>query len=264
MDEIDQYIEQNHREAFNIVHIFFSFSDLFLIGIILFITKFNIKYIKQLLFLIGIDIVIRIIKIFTYYTKNSYSKEIFLTTLTCCQFFLIISFFNNAMSNLESGSSQNEIGSLENTIFTTLFFFIIFPFEKLYYSESKAFYFFKCLALFLCLYSFYRILKNKYKDYIENLKGKLQNVILLSIFANMPKLAFYCFNGKIFLYLIEKFFKNKLLLSYLDMAQIALNETAKYSIFLILSSLLYIWSFDFIEYNKDNESYSVTVNQAID
>ena len=92
MDEIDQYIEQNHREAFNIVHIFFSFSDLFLIGIILFITKFNIKYIKQLLFLIGIDIVIRIIKIFTYYTKNSYSKEIFLTTLTCCQFFLIISF----------------------------------------------------------------------------------------------------------------------------------------------------------------------------
>ena len=36
------------------------------------------------------------------------------------------------------------------------------------------------------------------------------------------------------------------------------------NIFLILASLLYIWSFDFVDINKENETYAVTVNQAID
>ena len=99
---------------------------------------------------------------------------------------------------------------------------------------------------------------------MENQKGKSQSFMVLSILTNMPRLAFYCFNGKIFLKLIVLFFQNKLLLSYLDMAQIALNESAKYSIFLILASLLYIWSFDFVDINKENETYAVTVNQAID
>ena len=99
---------------------------------------------------------------------------------------------------------------------------------------------------------------------MEDIKGKVQSIIIFSILTNMPSLAFYCFNGKIFLKLIELFFQNKLLLSYLDMAQITLNESAKYSIFLFLTSLLYIWSFDFVDINKENEAYAVTVNQAID
>jgi hypothetical protein len=264
MDEITKSIEENHRDAFGIIQHFFSFSDLLLTILILFISKLNMQYIQKLLYLLGLDIVIRIIKLYTYHIQDSYIKELFLTIFTCCQFYLILTFFNTALSNLDSNLMQNETGNSEFVVFTALFFFLIFPIEKLYFYESKTFCFSKCIILFLCLFYFYKYLSNKYKDYMENQKGKAQSFMVLSILTNMPRLAFYCFNGKIFLKLIVLFFQNKLLLSYLDMAQIALNESAKYSIFLILASLLYIWSFDFVDINKENETYAVTVNQAID
>ena len=45
------------------------------------------------------------------------------------------------------------------------------------------------------------------------------------------------------------------------MAQITLNEAAKYSIFLVLGSLLYII---FLDTDFNREKYDVTVNQTID
>lgn len=265
MDEINKTIEENHRDAFTIIQYFFSFSDLLLSILILFISKFNFHYIKKLLYLIGIDIMIRIIKLYTYSVQNSFVIEIFLTIFTCSQFFFIISFINDALSNLDSNySMQNEIGNSEYIIFTSIFFFLIFPFEKLYFTENKAFHFIKCVILFLCLCFFYKYISNKYKDYLDNLNEKMQSIFTISFLMNMPNLSFYCFSGKIILYLMKKIFQNKLLLSYLDMAQISLNETAKYSIFLVLISLLYIWSFEFTEFNRENEKYSVTVNQNID
>ena len=78
--------------------------------------------------------------------------------------------------------------------------------------------------------------------------------------SNMPGLAFYSLCAKLFFYLIESGFSNKLFLSYLDMAQITLNEAAKYSIFLVLGSLLYIIMLD-ADFNR--EKYDVTVTQTI-
>ena len=264
MDEITKAIEENHRDAFKIIQYFFSCSDLLLTIIILFISKLNMQYIQKLLYLMGLDIIIRLIKLYTYDIQDSSIKELFLSIFTSYQFFLIMTFFQTALSNLESNLMQNQTGNSGLLAFTAAFFFLIFPIEKIYLYESNKFCFSKCIILFLCLFYFYKYLSNKYKDYMENQKGKAQSFMVLSILTNMPRLAFYCFNGKIFLKLIVLFFQNKLLLSYLDMAQIALNESAKYSIFLILASLLYIWSFDFVDINKENETYAVTVNQAID
>ena len=264
MDEITKAIEENHRDAFKIIQYFFSCSDLLLTIIILFISKLNMQYIQKLLYLMGLDIIIRLIKLYTYDIQDSSIKELFLSIFTSYQFFLIMTFFQTALSNLESNLMQNQTGNSGLLAFTAAFFFLIFPIEKIYLYESNKFYFSKCIILFLCLFCFYKYLSNKYKDYMEDIKGKVQSIIIFSILTNMPSLAFYCFNGKIFLKLIEIFFQNKLLLSYLDMAQITLNESAKYSIFLFLTSLLYIWSFDFVDINKENEAYAVTVNQAID
>ena len=103
---------------------------------------------------------------------------------------------------------------------------------------------------------------NKYKDYLDSIQDKTQqNLVLFSIMSNMPGLSFYSLCGKIFLYLIESGFTNKLFLSYLDMAQITLNEAAKYSIFLVLGSFLYIIMLD-TDFNR--EKYDVTINQTID
>ena len=263
MDMIIETIEENHRSAFKIIQLFFSCADLLIIALMLFMVKFYIFPIIKLLFLMIIDILIRIIKLYAYSYKNSFSKEFFLTLFTLCQFLLIISFFNKALLNSENNYLiQIEIKCSEYALFSVGFFFIVFPFEKLYFNESSTFYILKCIILFICLFYFYRYIMNKFKDYLDSVQDRIQqNIVLYSIMTNLPGLAFYSFCAKIFLYLIESGFRNKLFLSYLDMAQITLNEAAKYSIFLILGSLLYIIMLD-TDFNR--EKYEVTVNQAID
>ena len=263
MDMIIETIEENHRSAFTIIQYFFSFADLLIIGLMLFVVKFYIFPIIKLLFLIVIDILIRIIKLYAYSYQKSFSKEFCLTILTLCQFLLIISILNKALINSENNYLiQSEIRFSEYVLFSIGFFFIVFPFEKLYFNESSAFYILKCILLFICLFIFYRYIMNKYRDYLDSIQDRIQqNLILYSIMSNMPGLAFYSFCAKIFLYLIESGFRNKLFLSYLDMAQITLNEAAKYSIFLVVGSLLYII---FLDTDFNREKYDVTVNQAID
>lgn len=263
MEMIVETIEENHRSAFRIIQYFFSSMDLLLIALMLYMVKLYIFPIMQLLILMIIDILIRIIKVYTYSYQNSFSKKFFLTIFTLSQFLLIISFFNKALLNSDNNYIiQSEIGLSEYVFFAIAFFFIVFPFEKFYFSESSAFYILKCILLFICLFIFYRYIKNKYKDYLESIQDRTrQNLVLYSILSNMPGLAFYSFCLKIFLYLIKSAFRNKLFLSYLDMAEITLNEAAKYSIYLILGSFLYIIMAD-IELNR--EKYVVTVNQAID
>ena len=263
MDMIIEMIEENHRIAFRIIQYFFSFADLLIIGLMLFMTSFNIFLIMKLLILMVVDILIRIIKIYAYSYQNSFSKEFFLTIFTLSQFLLIISFFNKALLNSENNYLiQREISFSEYVLFSVVFFFIVFPFEKLYFNESSTFYLLKCIILLICLFIFYRYIMNKYKDYLDSIQDKTQqNIVLFSIMSSMPGLAFYSLCAKIFLYLIESGFRNKLFLSYLNMAQITLNEAAKYSIFLVLGSLLYIILLD-IDFN--HEKYSVTVNQTID
>ena len=263
MDMIIETIEENHRSAFRIIQYFFSSMDILLIALMLYMVKLYIFPIMQLLILMIIDILIRIIKVYTYSYQNSFSKEFFLTIFTLSQFLLIISFFNKALLNSDNNYIiQSEIGLSEYVFFSIGFFFINFPFEKLYFNESSAFYILKCILLFICLFIFYRYIMNKYKDYLDSIQDRIrQNFVLYSIMSNMPGLAFYSLCAKIFLYLIKSGFRNKLFLSYLDMAQITLIEASKYSIFLVLGSLLYIIMLD-TDFNR--EKYDVTVNQAID
>ena len=263
MDMIIETIEENHKSAFRIIQYFFSCTDLLIIALMLYMAKFYIFHIMKLFILMIIDILIRIIKIYTYSYQISFSKEFFLTIFTLFQFLLIISFFNKALLNSENNYLiQNEIGFSEYVLFSVGFFFIVFPFEKLYFNESRIFYILKCIILFICLFYFYRYIMNKYKDYLDSIQDRTQqNLVLFSIMSNMPGLAFYSLCTKIFLYLIESGFRNKLFLSYLNMAEIALNEAAKYSIFLVLGSLLYIILLD-TDFN--HEKYDVTVNQTID
>ena len=263
MDMIIESIEEKQRFAFRIIQYFFSFADLLIIVIMLFMVKFYIFPIIKLLFLMIIDILIRIIKLYAYSYRNSFSKEFFLTLFTLCQFLLIISFFNKALLYSENNYLiHGQIVWFEYLLFSVGFFFIVFPFEKFYFNESSIFYILKCIVLFICLFYFYRYIMNKYKEYLNSVRDRTQqNIVLFSIMSNMPGIAFYSLCAKIFLYLIESGFRNRLFLSYLDIAQITLNEAAKFSIFLILGSFLYIIILD-TDFN--HEKYDVTVNQTID
>ena len=157
MNEITKSIEKNHRDAFKIIQHFFSFSDLLLTIIILFISKFNMKYIQKLLYLVGLDIIIRIIKLYIYHIQDSYIKELFLSIFTCCQFFLIITFFNTALSNLYSNLMQNETGNSEFIVFTAIFFFN-FPNRKIIFLWIKNILFFQMYnIIFVFIFTFINI-----------------------------------------------------------------------------------------------------------
>jgi len=77
MDMIIETIEENHRSAFRIIQYFFSSMDLLLIALMLYMVKLYIFPIMQLLILMIIDILIRIIKVYTYSYQNSFSKKFF-------------------------------------------------------------------------------------------------------------------------------------------------------------------------------------------
>ena len=125
---IIEMIEENHRSAFTIIQYFFSCADLLLIALMLYMVKFYIFPIMKLLILMIIDILIRIIKLYTYSYQNSFSKEFFLTIFTLSQFLLIISFFNKALLNSDNNYIiQNEIGFSEYVFFFYWFFFYSFP-----------------------------------------------------------------------------------------------------------------------------------------
>ena len=92
-------------------------------------------------------------------------------------------------------------------------------------------------------------------------KIELNKILFFSLLCQICLVWRFIHFVQNYFYRIESGFSNKLFLSYLDMAQITLNEAAKYSIFLVLGSLLYIIMLD-ADFNR--EKYDVTVNQTID
>lgn len=245
IDLIDQSIEDNHKSAFIIIHSFFSFVDILLIIIILYMARYYIYPFKQLLYVMILSIINRIINILSYSFKISFLKELFLTLITCSQFFFILSFINHVFIGSESIYLKylKDISNFESKFFSLLFLFLVFPSEKFFFTYSNVFYIFKSFFVFICLYFFYKYMKKKFKYFVEHYSDKIrQKIFLYSIFINLPGLAFYSFCGKILLILFKLLFKDKLYISYLEMALITFNESGKYAIYIILLGLSYILS----------------------
>ena len=265
----EQTIELNQKSAYAIIHYFFSLIDIIFFMIILYISKCYFYINMRLLSIMALDIIIRVIKILVYYSRQSFLKEFILTMICCFQFYLIISFINQAF--ISSGSyyandvNQIGIGIIEFSFFILLFILLDFPFEKFYFNESNKFYLFKFLLLIICLYLFYKYIMNKFNNYLNNVSEKIQqNIFLFSILTSLPNLAFYSFFGKYVLQLFKLFLTNKLFIQYLEMAIITFNETAKNAIFIVLNGILYIFSLD-LEFKRMSDKYDgveISVNQG--
>ena len=260
--DIEQEIENNHREAFKIIQYFFTSVDILFIFIFLCMTKFNLNPISKLVYIILIDILQRLTELNTYSFQNSFIKEFFLSLFGSCQFFLIISHYNNTLNNLNNNFSQSESGNIIYIILTIVFYLIIFPFEK--FNDSTKYYVFKYIIIIICLYFVYKYTMNKYKEHLENVSDKIQqNIFINSILVNMPTLSYYAIILKCVLKLIKLLLSNKLYLSYLEMGIISFNETFKYGIYFILTALLYILA-DSDYTGKGSGQYEITVSQNVD
>ena len=260
----EQIIEGNHKTAFNLIHYFFSILDILLFFIFICITKCYLKSILKLFFLLFIDILIRFIEIFNYSAEKTFNKLLFISILESCQFILIISYVNKGFINADSYGNRNIIGILEYILFTILFGIFSFPFEILYFKESFILYISKYFLIILCLIFLNKYLMKKYNEYLEGIKYKVErNCCIFSIFFGAPDLAFYLYYFKYIVKVIKLFIINKLYRNYLQMGIICINESAKYSIFLFLGGLLYIYESD-PDTNRGSDKYTVTVSQNID
>jgi len=260
----EQIIEENHKTAFNIIHYFFSILDILFFLIFIIITKCYFKSLLKLFFLLFIDILLRFIEIFNYSAEKTFNKLLFISILESCQFILIISYVNKGFINADSYGNRNIIGILEYILFTILFGIFSFPFEILYFKESYILYISKYFLIILCLIFLNKYLMKKYNEYLEGIKYKVErNCCLFSIFFGAPDLAFYLYYFKYIVKVIKLFIINKLYRNYLQMGIICINESAKYSIFLFLGGLLYIYESD-PDTNRGSDKYTVTVSQNID
>ena len=261
MDYIDQTIEDNHKIAFRIIQYFFSGSDILIILLNLCMTKFYFNRITKIFILMVLDILIRAFELYTYSIQNSFVKDLFLAIVESCQFVLIISHINKGFANADNYVNKTQIGSFEYILFTSLFSLIIFPFEK-YFIKSNTFYICKHLVIFVFLFFFYQYLMNRYKIFLISVSDLIQtNILLDSMIKNMPCMAYFTYSLKCFVKISTLFVKNKLYSSYLDMGIITLNELGKYSIFVLLGALLYIFESEPYFINK-NYKYDVSVNNC--
>ncbi len=260
--DIEQEIEKNHREAFKIIQFFFSSVDILFIFVFLYLAKFNINPISKLIYVMLIDILQRLTELITYSFKNSFFKEFFLSLFGSCQFFFIISHYNNTLKYLNNNNSQNESENIVYIMQTIVFYLVIFPFEK--FNDSNKYYIYKYIIIIICLYFLFKYIINNYKKHLEIVSYKIQqNIFINSILVNMPILSYYSIIIKCVLKLIKLLLSNKLYLSYLDMSIIVFNETFKYAIYLLLTTLLYILV-DSDYMTKGIGQYEITVSQNVD
>lgn len=262
IDYIDQTIDENHRIAYRIIHFFFSCTDFFYIFLFLFIYRCNVTPILHVFSIMSFDVLVRIVELSAYFTKNSFSKEILLSLLASIQFYLVISYIDKSFMNSTFSINQNGIATVEYVLFTFSFGMIIFPFEIFMFYGSNLFWIFKFVFIFISIYLFNTFMMNKFKDFLLSLSEKAhQNIILLSIIQKMPGLAFYSFSSICFVKMIRLTMLNKLYISYLEMALISLKETGKYALFILLGAMSLVAESD-QEFNRNNENkFGVSVNQ---
>ena len=260
----EQIIEENYKTAFNIIHYFFSFLDIILFFLFISLANYNLNSILKLFCLLIIDILTRFLEIINYSVKKTFNKSLLITFFESWQFIIIISYINKGFINSDNYYVKRNAFKNSEYIFCTIFFSILtFPIEVFYFKDSK-FFIFKCLLTFLCLFCFKKYILKKYKEYFENNKYKVErNMFIFSILWTTPDLIFYLYYFKFVLKVLKAVKKNKLFINCMQMGIICINESAKYTIFLFLGGLLYIYESD-RPFNIGNGKYTVRVSQRID
>ena len=107
----------------------------------------------------------------------------------------------------------------------------------------------------------------KFKEFLDVILSKMKIGIYLFIaMVSIPKVAYYLYYVKFFLKFIQIYLGsiNEIYISYLKMAIISIKEAGKYSICIFIGGLLFIYESNVEFKTKNNDIYSVTVNQDLD
>ena len=164
---MDSFLDENYvdRESISsyensdiILTILFAILDLIAIIITLLNLKSksqNIAKLKsKLMKLFVIDIIIRILYTRRYNQWNVY-KEVLMTLLNTCQFYLIISFLDEILYNQATSKLTKDNDKYKRVKFCIIFFIFTFSYNKITFSDKVTYYFyFKINKLIYLLQSF--------------------------------------------------------------------------------------------------------------
>ena len=252
----EKEIKENILSAYTIIQSYFSLLDIaFLVGLLIF-TKFNMNYFPKMIYIINLDIFIRLINIFIY---ESYGilEDFILSSLAAVQFFFILSILNQCFELLITSYSKVKIfANWEIILFVFLFALDVFLVEKIISLDPQVIYYcslFKYVVELICAYFFYKYINNKFTEAFNNEKGNIKNIYSKDIILNLSKGIFYWCIIKTMLSFVKLMKIQDAALSYLEVTQIGLSEAIKYGVFVILIV------FNYLGENNDNTN---TNNQS--
>ena len=265
MKELSQELEENYEFAEIILTLLFAGLDLIIIIISLINLKSknkNIYLMKYKLFsLFIVDIFLRILYSINYYNIKPIFKEFILSFLVCLQFFLILTFLEQAYNDTKLHKKGKFYNILKPSHLCFIFFLVSFPYNK-FTSSKIEICFLQSLIIIYCILVLYSRLKNKIIKIAENLKiqtNKLDRKLFTFILGS-PPLCLLFFISYYILRIIFLFIENPESIIYANIILIIIKDSSKYFMFLILEIMLYVLSqskmekehfMDYIEETKE-------------
>ena len=264
MDNTEEEIGHRHDQAELFLSLFFAGID-FIIYISI-ITLFGCQFKNsfshkiKLNLLIILDVILRIITLFTSSFTYSLQKEICITTFSTLQFILIINLLNQIYKD-KNVSNSMDTGINNKFLCSILFcgFTIVLNFSKIISLVQYA------LAI-ISLIIFGYIVGSKNTLFLKGIFKKNPNFYGKNFTYNLPLFIGIYFFVHYVLKILGLFIDNPLYCSYMEMACDLFKEVGKYLTFVLVISVYYLYN----KYVKDinfsfvNESsIQSTVNEQL-
>ena len=243
MNIIEEIQSKEYYLNFTIKSSYFCvFLDFMLYLIMLFILRAKnnsislLKYRLYILFIV--DIIFRISFIKTYFLVDSLAKELIFTLLSSCKFYIILSFLEEITNKIHNQGEVNNLENLESLQKSTIFFFIIFSYEKFTKSFTKEIILVENLAFLGYIFKIYPCIRNKVSEIflIIRIRNQKTEFSFKEYMTLIPLIIFIvCYCLKIF----NLFIENRIIFFHMNIILIIIKELLNYLIYIILCKIIF-------------------------
>jgi hypothetical protein len=264
-------------EKFNLIDISLSYFLVFVNFSFYIILSFTLKsknktilLLKYELFILFIiDIIYRISYLKTKFSIALFPKELILSLLQSAEFFFILHFLNEIPKKIQISKEEKEkdFENLEPFHNSTLFFFIIFSYDKFSLGFKNIIFLIENLLIIGSIFKIYGLLRNKVMEIILIIRnnGKdIKNKFIIGLIENIIINPLILFSLYYITKIVTIFIGNQIALTFINIISIYVKELSKYLVFVSLIIMLY--SLDkYVFYNKkeDKETSDKTVRIKI-
>ena len=249
-------LEENKRTGFSIIELFFCCIDLIFGFIYCIMSRNSIQILINISVIILLDIFDRIFQIF-FFSINSNIKSLIIFIISLSQFYYIICFITNIVSNMDIDNCQKQGHKI---ILTSFFGLIIFPYEEIMKNSKLNYYRFIFIIIIICYINYF--IRKKIDEYINNIYEKIsEKLFLYGIIYFVPYFIYFSSFALCFLEFTKIFILDELFKSYFLFASIIFKEVIKNCTFIFLGGILYLFVFD-LEF-KNNNINNINNNRAV-